>query len=244
MNREISLELKRTYLDKLLSSTTFARAEQLRRLFRWLGMRAIQEAPPPTEHEVARDALGRGDEFDPQTDSLVRKEMTRLRAKLKQYYEGEGRRDIIRFRNEDGYRMQIQWSSPSISDLKPSDLAVCLLVLPILSTSEEQSEAMYFYEELLIHLCALERVEVIAPSTARLYGSRQGDARDFAAETSADYLLEGSLRRKQENLQISIWLVNGQSGRAKHVFKLAGTSTEDLASSLSRSIESCLDGRK
>src|SRR5262249_11818126 len=86
-------DLCRANLEKRSASATFARAEQLRNLLEWLVYRSLNaNAEPPTEKEVGELALNRKD-YDPQTESLVRKEMSRLREKLARYYEREGAHD-------------------------------------------------------------------------------------------------------------------------------------------------------
>src|SRR5690242_20239890 len=67
--------IRRACIDQVLSSATFARADQLRRLLAWLGERSLRpDSVVPTEKEIGKVVLLRKD-FDPQTDSLVRKEM-------------------------------------------------------------------------------------------------------------------------------------------------------------------------
>jgi TolB-like protein/Flp pilus assembly protein TadD len=45
---------------------------------------------------IGMEVYGRGDSFDPQTDSIVRVEASRLRSKLRDYYLDEGRADEVR----------------------------------------------------------------------------------------------------------------------------------------------------
>ena len=42
------------------------------------------------------EVFDRPSSFDPRTDTIVRVEARRLRSKLKEYYEGEGRGDSVR----------------------------------------------------------------------------------------------------------------------------------------------------
>lgn len=73
--------LCRGHLEKVARSVTFCRAGQLRSLLIWLGERSLgAHKIAPAEKEIAAAVLNRKD-FDPQTDSLVRKEMSRLREK-------------------------------------------------------------------------------------------------------------------------------------------------------------------
>jgi serine/threonine-protein kinase len=47
------------------------------------------------EYALGVDLFGRGESFDPQTDAIVRTEVSRLRAKLKTYYSSDGRDDPV-----------------------------------------------------------------------------------------------------------------------------------------------------
>jgi hypothetical protein len=47
-------------------------------------------------YTIATQALGRGDDFDPQSDPIVRVEAGRLRRALDAYYAGEGAQDPLR----------------------------------------------------------------------------------------------------------------------------------------------------
>ena len=52
---------------------------------------------------IAIDALGRGVEFDPTIDAVVRLEARRLRSRLVEYYYREGKEDTIRFELPKGH---------------------------------------------------------------------------------------------------------------------------------------------
>ena len=48
------------------------------------------------ETNVGVDVFGRKPGYDPRLDGVVRTEAIKLRARLKEYYEGEGRNDGVR----------------------------------------------------------------------------------------------------------------------------------------------------
>jgi TolB-like protein len=48
------------------------------------------------EYRIGTEVYGRGSAYDPRADGIVRVEATRLRAKLREYYEGPGREDPVR----------------------------------------------------------------------------------------------------------------------------------------------------
>ena len=47
------------------------------------------------EHRIGSEVFGRGNEFDPQADTIVRTQAHRLRAALAAYYSAEGREDPV-----------------------------------------------------------------------------------------------------------------------------------------------------
>jgi hypothetical protein len=47
------------------------------------------------EYALGRDVFHRGEDYDPRADSIVRVEAQRLRRKLREYYESQGREDRV-----------------------------------------------------------------------------------------------------------------------------------------------------
>jgi hypothetical protein len=91
MPRPVSRDEENAELEAVLASETFAKAEVLARLLRYLcTMRFEGRACDLKEYKVGVEALGRPADFDPTSNSLVRVEAHRLREKLKRYYETEG----------------------------------------------------------------------------------------------------------------------------------------------------------
>ncbi|MEH6650898.1 MAG: hypothetical protein V7707_12795 [Motiliproteus sp.] len=85
-------------LDKIESSMTFAQATRLAGFLRYIVEATLDgEASRLNQFSIAIDVLGRGADFDPATDSSVRVEAGRLRAKIREYYDTEGNADAIRF---------------------------------------------------------------------------------------------------------------------------------------------------
>lgn len=223
--------LCRAHLQRLLSSATFARAEQLRRLVNWLGDRSLsQEAAPPTEKEIGEAVLGRKG-FDPQTDSLVRKEMRRLREKIRQYYAAEGARDRVRLLSAGGYLFRFVWSDEVLLGMTARSGSPCLLVLPIRAQPDLAGQADRLFEDLLVRLGEHGGAQLIAPTTALGYGGRVGDVREFAGECGADIVVEGSLALEQAQLRLTLWFVDGMTGRVDRPGRFAAADVEELGRS-------------
>jgi hypothetical protein len=83
-------------LDRVLASTHFRAAPQLSSFLRFVIEKTlVGRADRIKGYDIAVGALGRGDNFDPQTDPIVRVEAGRLRRALQAYYAGPGRHDEI-----------------------------------------------------------------------------------------------------------------------------------------------------
>lgn len=77
-------------LDGILASETFRRADQLKRLIAYLvEQEQLGRIHEVTEYELGTKALGRPEDFSPETDSTVRTRMHALRQKLDDYYRRE-----------------------------------------------------------------------------------------------------------------------------------------------------------
>ena len=83
-------------IEKLLASQTLHGSESLCKLLRYLAHQAWEHAgSSPKEYQIATEVFGRQQDFDPHVDSMVRVQAGRLRAKLAEYYAGEGAEDTL-----------------------------------------------------------------------------------------------------------------------------------------------------
>ena len=83
-------------LKQILNSKVLESAPSLRRLFEFLGKKALAgEADSLKEYSVGVDALNKLPTYDPRSDASVRVQASKLREKLQTYYETEGREDPL-----------------------------------------------------------------------------------------------------------------------------------------------------
>jgi len=108
-------EEKRAAVDKILQSQVFRNTESLRRLLRFLAEKAITgEADQLKEYSVGIDAFGKPPSYDPRQDSAVRIQVGRLRQKLSEYYQNEGKEDpIIVELPKGGFRLRFESRVPT-----------------------------------------------------------------------------------------------------------------------------------
>jgi hypothetical protein len=107
-------------LDRLLTSKTFSRSGQLKRLLAYLRDATVSTDPSVwSETSIGAKAFGRRD-FNPKLDTIVRVEMRRLRQKLDEYYAGEGAESAVRLRFErNTYRPYVEPHIRPTVELEP-----------------------------------------------------------------------------------------------------------------------------
>ena len=91
---ESDLQAARSELERVLASPGFARNERLGRFLRFVVEKHLEGRDDEVkEYVLAVDVFGRSPDHDPKQDSIVRTEASRLRARLSEYYLGDGKDD-------------------------------------------------------------------------------------------------------------------------------------------------------
>jgi TolB-like protein len=87
----------RRQLDRVLASAQFANAPSMRKMLRFVVEHALEgRADRLKEYTLGVEVFGRGGDFDPRQDTIVRVQARRLRERLVEYYDAEGRADPLR----------------------------------------------------------------------------------------------------------------------------------------------------
>jgi len=90
-------------IEAVLSSESFSEAPSLARLLKYLCSYHLSgDKNSLNEYRIGAEALGRPSDFDPATNSSVRVEMHRLRARLRKYYATEGADHALRITLAEG----------------------------------------------------------------------------------------------------------------------------------------------
>ncbi|HLH38141.1 MAG TPA: tetratricopeptide repeat protein [Bryobacteraceae bacterium] len=93
---ELSPEAVQNQVERILSSEKFARSKRLRSLLRFTVQQTLQgHADTLKEYVIGTEVLKKPDSYDPRRDSLVRVLASRLRVKLKEYYNDGGSDDPL-----------------------------------------------------------------------------------------------------------------------------------------------------
>ena len=91
-------------LSKILTSKSFLHSTVLQSFLRYVTDQTIAgRALTVSEYTIATRALGRGEDFDSTSDTIVRTQAYRLRQKLSEYYRSEGLWDPVRIEIPKGH---------------------------------------------------------------------------------------------------------------------------------------------
>lgn len=96
-----------------------------------------------------------------------------------------------------------------------SQLLPTIAVLAFDNLSEDPAQEYFsdgLAEDLITRLAAFRGLTVIARNSSFVYKGRAVDARQVSAELGARYLVEGSVRRADSRIRISVQLIDGPSG--------------------------------
>jgi TolB-like protein/Flp pilus assembly protein TadD len=93
---EQDVDAVRRQLSRLLASPGFCRNERLTRFLKFVVEQRLKgKGGEIKESVIAMEVFGRGADHDPKQDSIVRTEASRLRARLNEYYVGDGKDDAV-----------------------------------------------------------------------------------------------------------------------------------------------------
>jgi adenylate cyclase len=96
LTAEIALQAARRQLEKVVASAGFSRNERLVRFLRFVVEQHLEGKDDELkESVVAVEVFGRSANHNPKQHSIVRTEAGRLRARLSEYYAGEGLNDPL-----------------------------------------------------------------------------------------------------------------------------------------------------
>jgi serine/threonine-protein kinase len=211
LTQEVHSELR-----KVLGSSTFSKAERLRKLLEFIVRRAVGFPKEPLkETTIGIELYAAREEFDPRISAVVRVDATRLRAKLREYYASEGSADTVMIQLPKGTYVPV-FTSRERSQSSPASTPdyTALAVLPFSNLSPQPEE--YFSDgltEAIIHaLSAVEGLRVVARTSAFAFKHKNADVREIGSALNVGFVLEGSIRKSGEKLRVNVQCVSTSDG--------------------------------
>lgn len=212
-------------LARILAGRGFAHSDRQRRLLAHIVAETLAGREDRLKgYTLAVEVLGRGADFDPAVDPVVRVEANRLRAKLRDYYLEAGQGSPVRISLPKGaYAAAFEFGDapvPAAGEPPPGSLSApdkpSLAVLPFTNMSADPEQDYFadgITEDLITDLSKISGLFVIARHSVFVYKSVTQTVERIGAELGVRYLLEGSVRRFGDRIRVSAQLVDAAGGR-------------------------------
>ncbi len=250
----------RAQLDRILRSRAFRNSERLQRFLKF----AVECAVEGTFDQLKESLLGRvvfdrGSKYDPRTDSIVRVESQRLRKKLREYYEDEGRADPVSIVFKAGSYVPTfvdltsvfgrgrQTPSKEPETRLPNRQTVAVLPLSNLSADPEQE---YFCDgitdDIIYALSRIPGLNVIGHTSVFALKGAAEDVREIGARLGAGTIVDGSIRKSGNRLKIFAEILDVVSGEVRWAETYARTLDglfaleEEIAQAVARALQIAL----
>jgi TolB-like protein/Flp pilus assembly protein TadD len=208
-------------LEKILAHRLFVRSERMGRFLRFAVERTLAgQAEELKEYLIGVEVFDRRQSYDPRIDPIVRVEARRLRAKLRAYYDGDGRADsvMIEFaRGSYAPRFHLKAAPAPVSLSAPRDEQglITTAVLPFANLSPSP-ENEYFSdgltEELIHALTKVPGMRVVAWTSAARMRGRQEDILTIRRQLQVGTVLTGSVRISGSTLRVRAQLIDTETG--------------------------------
>lgn len=186
-------------LQRILSSDRFQRAPGSRALLAYAVTETLAgRSQRLSERTVGRYGLLHGESFRGGEDSSVRVQASRLRKRLRAYYTGEGDQDPIRIDLPPGSYIPTFTAVPRLVP-EPDNLSPAVLVVRFEAFGDDSESVAVAVSELLVsQLSRFSGLRVIGPSVPR-----SKDALDIGRRQGARFVLQGTVIRRMEALDLS-----------------------------------------
>jgi TolB-like protein len=213
----------RQELNRILRSPMFAQSERLSRFLRYTVEHVISGKDESLkEYVIGTEVYDRKPPYHPSQDSIVRTEARRLRSKLKEYYELEGKEDPVFIFFRPGsyapvFRMKdSEPSSQVVVDSPRAELfiegsGIAIAVMPFIDLSGQPLSGRYALgvtDELIHELMQSEGCRVVSASSIAHLGALASDVPALASRLGVQIVFEGTVRQDGNRLRVAARIVN------------------------------------
>lgn len=216
----------RAQLDRILSSPELHATDTMRDFLRFIVSEKLAGRSDRIKgYTVAVRVFGRGEDFDPTYDPVVRIQAGRLRRALERYYLVAGVRDPILIDVPKGAyvpRFTLQAKLPTAVSGKPAgaeELPVIegprVAVLPFENLTRDPEQHILtvgLTEELITELTRFQDIVVVPCQPERRPPGAPAGPFEVARAVGARFLLQGAVRRDDATVKVSARLTDATDG--------------------------------
>ncbi len=213
-------ELVRNQLARILASPCFEAAERNRKFLSFVVEQTIEgRAERIKAYTIATEVFGRGKDFDPQLDSIVRIEAGRLRRSIEHYYLTAGIGDPVRITIPKGSYVPVfspsgnngEAASGLVASERHREGSRTVLVEAFEHGSGNEQETQFaraIERQIILGLTRFANLSVYAGGD--WHGTTQA-ARECASK--AEFILRGSASISGHMLRVDAFLLHARTGQ-------------------------------
>jgi len=173
------------------------------------------------EYNLGIEVYDRTAEFDPRLSSIVRVDAARLRSKLREYYESEGRNDVFRIGIPKGKYIPVLTRDKTARASEPESASVpgrpgkVIAIMPFLDLSSRRDQWRFvggLQEELAHSLSRIPDLSVVSSISVLALKRRRLDVPRIGMRLGLDALIEGSIRKRKNKVRIVVRLTDASAG--------------------------------
>jgi TolB-like protein/tetratricopeptide (TPR) repeat protein len=209
----------RAELERLLQSAPFLQSGRLARFLRFAIENALAgNTDVLKEYVIGTEVYDRKPPYHPSQDSIVRTEARRLRAKLKEYYESEGKQNPVFiyfrpgtyvpvFRKNETFSGPSSYEAPPDTELLTKGIGVAVAVLPFVDLSNLPLSSLCakgVTEEVIHCLTHTDGIRVIARPSAPQSLATPDDIPSLSQKFGLGAVVEGTVREEYHRLRVNV----------------------------------------
>lgn len=212
----------REELKKICRSTIFANSERISRFLQFTVEQAlVGKADTLKEYVIGVEVYDRKPPYHPGQDSIVRTEARRLRKKLKEYYEHEGKDDpvLIYFRlgsyapvfRAAGKSVESRPEASKSQSNSPASSGLAIAVLPFTALTEDPlctTCATGLTHEVIDAFNKTDGFRVVAERSSFQIASQPLAVPQIATDLGVQFLIDGTVAREGDCFRVTAQLVH------------------------------------
>ena len=218
----------RAQLARIVDSADFAGAKRLCAFLSYVVEESLAGRGDLLKgYAIGLEVFERGEDFDPQTDPVVRVEAGRLRRRLREYYLTAGKQDPIHIEIPRGtYDPVISTQSAAVEapDLAAPaasrpDRGPSIVVLPFQNYGSDPADQFFadgLTEETIANLTRFRDLFVFSRSTTTRLAADGADIGKIHRDLGADFVVEGSVRKSPSAVRVTLQLIDAATDG--HIF--------------------------
>ena len=206
-------------LERMLTNDGFSASKYLREFLQFIVEETLAGRSSKLKgYSIALAVFGRGEDFEPATDPIVRIYAGKLRRALAQYYASQGMEDPVRIKLSKGsYVPAFQAATPPHPLQEPSGAEQpTIVVLPSVALTgdpEQRCFAQGLTEELVVSLTRYRDLVVFSHPVSVDLTCSQVDVPEVAGSVHAQFVLGTAVRQNATRIRVTALLRDGLSGR-------------------------------